>query len=69
MSNLKIEDLNQRIKVGKDETKNILGGGSTVPVPDRSYLMIGTWPTPEKPRVLRPSRRSWFCIDTVPLPE
>jgi len=60
MVRIKIKDLPRDVKVGRDEMKKILGGGS---------VMIGTWPTPEMPRVLRYSRPGYLFIDTVPLPE
>jgi hypothetical protein len=60
MVRIKIKDLPRDVKIESDEMKRIMGGGR---------LMIGTWPTPEMPSILRYSRPGYFSIDTVPLPE
>lgn len=60
MVRIKIKDLPRDVKVSSEEMKRITGGGR---------IMIGTWPTPEMPKVLRYSRPGYLFIDTVPLPE
>ncbi len=70
MERIKIEDLLKKREIKAEVMRNVFGGGSTVPVPDRpSYVMIGTWPTPEKPTIMKWDRPSFIKIDTVPLPE
>ena len=54
MERIKIEDLLKKREIKPEGMRKVFGGGSTVPVPDRpSYVMIGTWPTPEKPTILK----------------
>ena len=63
MASIKINDLPKGMNISKAEMKGILGGGSTVPVPERPYL-----------RYCFPTSPIWFgkatgvfSIDTVPI--
>jgi len=65
MERIKVEDLPKEREIEAEEMSEVFGGGSTVPVPDRPFVMIGTWPTPERPRILKILKP----IETIPLPE
>ena len=59
MERIKFENLLKDGEIKAEEMRKVFGGGSTVPVPDRpSHVMIGTWPTPEMPKVLKWGRPS-----------
>ena len=65
MARIKISDLPKDMKISKDEMKRVLGGGSTLPVPDMPYFR---YCPPIPPRRFGMALGRLF-IDTVPLPE
>jgi hypothetical protein len=70
MARIKIKDLPKNMKISRADLEKIQGGIETVPLPEvRGRISIGTWPTPERPSLLKSNNQGRLYIDTVPLPE